>query len=264
MNVHDLQKSIKQLNERVAKVDRKFGQDSLLYKRIVSSLERYVKGSPLKSLIKTTSSGNFALEQAITILKTVMSEYTGLEVEKMINLIPTISEHKRSIEYEIELEHKAKTSFEDDLLQTKDYKEFKEKKYTQVREAVRKWLDDNPFAVSPIINAMDDEVKGRRPTYWEMYKGIANHIGADWRDITATTEEMAGPTTTQARPDWQEDAAALAAEEKEKMEAGAYGIPDIFDKPAKPGKGQGRKPNKPGAVFKDASRAIRAIRKITK
>ena len=249
-----LKNLVKQFNERIAKVGRKYGNDSIIYKKIVANIIDNILPPQLKIFTKITSSGFFALDQKVSTLEAIKGVQTETALNNAIHGykstdkrqpdikgIPTISEYDTQLRQGMQRED-AISNFDSDFMQTAEYQKAKAeammKQYSNVKEAVITFMDNNPFAVSPIAKDLHDEIGERRPTYWEWYRAIDRYMNGpdstDWKDIKTTTEQMMGwsskPQVPQAMQQMAEDEA-----ENIRIQAGVSGTdPYAIEIPTNP------------------------------
>lgn len=221
---------IKQFNERIAKIGRTYGNDSIIYQKVIENVENILPPY-LKLFVKITQGGKgfFAIDQTKETLDQIDNPQTetvlenaiyGLKStskdEEDIEGIPTLGEYNRGIDTMLERENSF-ADFSTEFQQTNEYKSGKDEivALSNIKEAVKSFLEANPAAASPIINDLSEQgILHRRPTYWEWYRGIVRYThGADsdaWKDITATTQEMYKPTKPQVPEELQREAQTLA------------------------------------------------------
>lgn len=247
-----LKNLVKQFNERIAKIGRQYGNDSLIYKKVVDSVTNILPPT-LKMFAKITSSGFFAIDQKVSTLEAIQGVQTETALENAIHGfrssdsrkqdiegIPTLGEYNAKIRQGLQREE-AFSDFDKEFEQTTEFQKAKTeaqmKQYSNVKEAVQKFLKDNPTAVSPIVNDMTERIMERRPTYWEWYRAIDRYINGNdsesWKNIQETTAQMMEPT----KPHVPQAMQQMAEQEAENIrrQAGVAGSdPYATERPTNP------------------------------
>lgn len=206
-----LKNLVKQFNERIAKFGRQYGNDSIIYNIIVENVKKILPDY-LKEFAKITHKGTgfFAIDQTVSTLEAIKGVQTETALENAIHGfkssdedqpdiegIPTLGSYNTRIRQGLQREE-AFSDFDKEFEQTAEFQQAKAeaqmKQFSNIKEAVQKFLKDNPTAVSPIVNDLSEKVMERRPTYWEWYRAIDRYINGEdsesWKNIKETTEQM--------------------------------------------------------------------------
>ena len=200
---NELKKAIKRINERIARTAKTYGRDSEAYKSMIelvrNSLSSVLQnfsytsstdlGDVLHTFIKTTSTGNIAIDSTVKTLDYIISLGKDLEIDQIDDkTAEKITSQLDRVKASIEVEHELGTSYEE------DWQEIKERirAYNAVREGVRNYLDNMSKEDSDKLRTYLDGIKDdeRPASYWELYRAICEAHDLEWRDIYGTTTTM--------------------------------------------------------------------------
>lgn len=193
----DLQKYIKQLNEKIARIGRKYGSDSLIYEKTVNAVTKYLGKDIIDTFGKITGSGFFAIDQKVATIRSLL--YYGEDtifrtINEKEDIIPSLARYNPNIRSNIKEEKEISSGFNevfDDWYEKKygrTQEQERERIYSNIKEAVKDWLKANAHDHS-------EQMKQRGwhayMTYYEMYEIICDICDLDPTDLEENPRKIA-------------------------------------------------------------------------
>lgn len=175
-----LYSKVKAINERIADVARKWGQNSAAYKAYERALNKLVPSE----LVTTSRAGNIRIKQGVKDID---------KLEKVPDLVATIERTTKTAgEYRKEVEKSYKRTYGEAGTDGGPVPMEELQRYDDARNAVREAADSGAlkqYLSGDEGRASDPREERRRLTYDELF-GIMDKINSEQREATKTVEEI--------------------------------------------------------------------------